>query len=51
MYNNIPRKDVSVFAPAIELDKQDKTQKITPLEWNANTKEKLTKSAEAIKRK
>lgn len=50
MYNNIPRKDVSVFAPAIELDKHDKTQKITPLEWNASTKEKLTKSAETIKK-
>lgn len=50
MYNNIPRKDVSVFAPNIELDKSDRTQKITPVEWNSNTKDKLIKSAEIIKK-
>jgi hypothetical protein len=51
MYNKIPRKDISVFAPAIEVDKEDKTQKITPVEWGANTKDKLIKSAEIIRKR
>jgi hypothetical protein len=50
-YNNIPRKDVSVFQPSIEEDKNDDGQKIIPLEWGPNTKEKLLKSAEIIKQR
>ena len=51
MYNNIPRKDVSVFAPWIEEDKKEDGQKITPTEWGPNTKEKLLKSAEIINKR
>ena len=50
MYNNVPRKDVSVFAPHLELDQNGKTKKIQPMEWNKNSQDKLMKSAEIIRK-
>ena len=51
MYNNIPRKDISVFGPCIDPDKDIDDQKITPVEWTDSTKEKLIKSAELIRKR
>ena len=49
LYNKIPRKDVAVFSPSINLDYEGNWTKISPLEWSTSTKDQLIKSANKIR--
>ena len=50
MYNDINPKDISKFLPYCEVDKDGKTNKINPLEWNKANETKLRHSAEALRK-
>jgi hypothetical protein len=51
MYNQVPRKDVHIFAPSIDADKMVQEQTIKPVEWTENSRDDLLRSAELIRKR
>ena len=51
MYNQVPRKDVHIFAPSIDADKIMQEQTIKPVEWTENSRDSLLQSAELIRKR
>jgi hypothetical protein len=51
MYNQMPRKDVRIFAPSIDVDKLINDQKIKPVEWTENSRDDLLRSIEIIRKR